>query len=1141
MATKTTTIPATTLSATTTSTPSRITYNGKNISLEYIKEHPRVTYGELRKTFGGAGNEPEAPVIKEYLSPDEQARLDRLKKEAEDIKNKAKESQGKFGGVPESKLLEIRRLEQKKLALASGTYGVSQVGGQGVEGIQKRYSEQQESYNKYQIETFQKEYPQEKIVFGKGGEVTGITSEFFGGTPSRVSINGTTISKEYIKEHPTVTPAGLKTYAGSYNLGRTFTPEEYEKKINEYDEQVSKDIGVEIPATETSVRFVDWFEKLGSSKIKKDRTFIPEQTPVGRYIKEFDKIIIGSTESTIRGFGRISGETFNLLNLRTFSGTKMRIPKSFLLKTGTPEDVETSTIISGTILAEMTPLAPYVSAYWGLKGLEQFKLGIKEKTPEGYAQATVGVLMTLPMIKLMRESGMTTKARIPTIEESTLSSEKIALSRKRGAFLPEVINKEGKSLGYVLGIDREGKAISIGGFIEPKETMRAGTLREVFEETGLKLKDIKDFQEFSKFYTPEESHNIFTGKISESVYKRLKARSDVSRFELFKPEIFKDVLGTTMENPRSVFVTSEFKSLFGIGTNVRIDEAIILGRIEKLKEINLKIKSMNYATKVVFEKEAQVSLISEFGKKRLGGYMSKDFLRDYFLMRENLLPKREGIQTPKGNLFLFSGSRFNVEGFEQQKVFSAKEMKNMYKNYGKGFTSERLTISGYFEPNKEMLKITQRLGKKEFKQPQLLVHGAMESPILTNGKLMVKPELSKRGGAGFYFQLPIEKGGAGYVGLSYVLGGGKEYSFSLLPDFARRRQILYTRSVLDETTFKLGKKLRKQRLSTKQIQKQLNIKSPLGTIGATEKSVKGIEVESAMFRGGFNIRKMGIIYIEGKLIYISQLKRIISKEQLMKLESNRINIIQERWNKRAGLFQLDNEKRMITKGSQYYDEKTGTWKTYEIPTGYSRNIMRIQESFYQREQWGKKGIMFLKRDFDILTPKRIMELKSLESRYKNINVQKISLLEKSGYRLTKEKYSIFEKYSKEKYFGERLKEFPRKYKEPYKKLYKPSYTYNYYNYPKPPRETPPEYTPPYNPPYTPPPSRRRKKLFGEEYIPRKKSLFKTYKGKEDLAIVEGFISKTLGRKRYIKEKDLLKAVKEYSSPLALRERPIIIK
>ena len=49
------------------------------------------------------------------------------------------------------------------------------------------------------------------------------------------------------------------------------------------------------------------------------------------------------------------------------------------------------------------------------------------------------------------------------------------------------------------------------------------------------------------------------------------------------------------------------------------------------------------------------------------------------------------------------------------------------------------------------------------------------------------------------------------------------------------------------------------------------------------------------------------------------------------------------------------------------------------------------------------------------------------------------------------------------------------------------------------------------------------------------------KYKTDLAIIEGFISKTIGRKRFIKEKDLFKAIKEYSSPFALRERPIIIK
>ena len=70
--------------------------------------------------------------------------------------------------------------------------------------------------------------------------------------------------------------------------------------------------------------------------------------------------------------------------------------------------------------------------------------------------------------------------------------------------------------------------------------------------------------------------------------------------------------------------------------------------------------------------------------------------------------------------------------------------------------------------------------------------------------------------------------------------------------------------------------------------------------------------------------------------------------------------------------------------------------------------------------------------------------------------------------------------------------------------------------------------------------RKKNNLFNDILV-GKKYQQQIFKGKEDIAIAEGFISQSLGRKPItIKEKDIYKAVKKYSSPFATR-RAFIIK
>ena len=62
---------------------------------------------------------------------------------------------------------------------------------------------------------------------------------------------------------------------------------------------------------------------------------------------------------------------------------------------------------------------------------------------------------------------------------------------------------------------KSGYKISIGGGIEKGQTPKQAVLAELEQETGLSLKDIKNFKFEKKFITPEETFHVFTGELKE--------------------------------------------------------------------------------------------------------------------------------------------------------------------------------------------------------------------------------------------------------------------------------------------------------------------------------------------------------------------------------------------------------------------------------------------------------------------------------------------------------------------------------------------------------------------------------------------------------------------------------------------------
>lgn len=142
---------------------------------------------------------------------------------------------------------------------------------------------------------------------------------------------------------------------------------------------------------------------------------------------------------------------------------------------------------------------------------------------------------------------------------------KTPLVRQRATFLPEVINKEGKSLGVVLtkNVNKDVYE-SLGGKVEIGETQAQAVLREAREESGIRAEQIKNFKEVDKLVNAKELHTVFTGQISEETFKNLVAKSDVGGFKLFNPVEFENFLGATQQSPRYVKQYDSFlQGLFG--------------------------------------------------------------------------------------------------------------------------------------------------------------------------------------------------------------------------------------------------------------------------------------------------------------------------------------------------------------------------------------------------------------------------------------------------------------------------------------------------------------------------------------------------------------------------------------------------
>jgi 8-oxo-dGTP pyrophosphatase MutT (NUDIX family) len=501
------------------------------------------------------------------------------------------------------------------------------------------------------------------------------------------------------------------------------------------------------------------------------------------------------------------------------------------------------------------------------------------------------------------------------------------VARDRPSLFLEVVDAKGNIKGYALGKSRNAnELISFGGVREKGETAKQGAIREFLEETGfgaelkrgaspqklLKQIGVEDINELTKFKSlSEEKFTVFLGRIKEKNLVKLKASSDVEKIVVVKPKLL-SAIDISAKNPRTVPYGSKVERFLGLGDNVRIPEAQILGRIDELKSINREIAS--YKSQGL--QQAKQFIGKKYGKEALG-MSNKELLQSYLLEKRGKafttldIP---GVERSFIRSVFRSGDELKIQAGLQSRYDIPKQFYGKYFDtntkqykYIRGevpFKSKQKTLTFEDIDKSEYLKIFKRTGEKGVVR-QYLVSGTGRDLVLTNDKILkvIGGKAERSTADVLFFQPPVKSGGKPYAGLSYTLGGSSsEMTLSLLPNLSKRR-ILYGKFRLDRELFGYASKrqgmldqpsiTRKQGVKT--LQKELNV---LGkerkSIGPTAKPLFEVESELGAYPGTeFKFKRTGVTFLEGKPVFVQKIVRA-DKTLSGKIEVLRKQVSQEK-------------------------------------------------------------------------------------------------------------------------------------------------------------------------------------------------------------------------------------------------------
>lgn len=201
--------------------------------------------------------------------------------------------------------------------------------------------------------------------------------------------------------------------------------------------------------------------------------------------------------------------------------------------------------------------------------------------------------------------------KVPTL---STQADNLPYVRKRATVLIEDSN--GRVLYHV---DKNtGLSILPGGAINKGESALNAAKRELFEETGLKIK----LKPFDKVVTEREANYIYKAVVDDlnKLIPTLNAQA-------------KEVVGFRALNPGNYTGRSQL-NVFG-SRGVRAEDLYIGSRAKAINEINEQIARFTLVQKTILTNQAKEELTRLFGKQAL--MLSKDnLLREYLLMKKGM-------------------------------------------------------------------------------------------------------------------------------------------------------------------------------------------------------------------------------------------------------------------------------------------------------------------------------------------------------------------------------------------------------------------------------------------------------------------------------------------------------------------------
>jgi 8-oxo-dGTP pyrophosphatase MutT (NUDIX family) len=230
-----------------------------------------------------------------------------------------------------------------------------------------------------------------------------------------------------------------------------------------------------------------------------------------------------------------------------------------------------------------------------------------------------------------------------------------------------VLVKDKKTGKYLVELDKNtGMYITPGGAVDKGEDFLKAAQRELFEETGMKVKP-SQLKFTDEFITSRERYKVFSLDVEDA--KNLNLFAQAKEVKAFKwVDAPSDYMGATTAKP------------FGQKANpwkfwdksVRSDDLYALSRAGKVDDVAKQIKNLSPTQKTSLINEARQWALNNFGAERIKGISNDKLLKDYLLNQQRGL-FRQLIINPAEETFMRRGQEVNLRKRVKEFKWSSAE------------------------------------------------------------------------------------------------------------------------------------------------------------------------------------------------------------------------------------------------------------------------------------------------------------------------------------------------------------------------------------------------------------------------------------------------------------------------------------